>query len=68
MGDPVAQQTVLQGLDHRPLTDDLVKGLGTCFSGKDQIGHVGSSGGWQDYCIEIAVKSDKPEQRQGRIF
>ena len=39
MGHPITQDTVLQGLDHRALANDLIKGLGTGFSGKDQIRH-----------------------------
>jgi hypothetical protein len=38
MGHPLLEQTVLQGADNWLLADNLGKGLGSGFSGKNKIG------------------------------
>ena len=40
MGNPIADDTILESRDNRTLADDLTKGLGTGFSGKNEIRHA----------------------------
>jgi hypothetical protein len=41
MGNPFLAQSILQGSDNGLLADNLCKGLGPRFSGKDEIGQGG---------------------------